>query len=774
MRNDFHFKTFYNFLKRNQMYTAINVFGFAVSLMFVILIGLYIVGEMGVDKFHRDRDRTFRLVHREDCRWAPAVARDLSGRFPEIEQTLRMLERSFIVDDRQGGFVASDGWMADTTFFSFFNCSFLEIDPAGAFPDSNSVVLTESFARQLFPEEGAVGTRILVDNLYEFTVSGVVADFKNSHLRNPSMIVPFENMGKFWDEDFLYSFGQINTLLYLKLHEGVDQYSLEDHLDDYLKASGNYWQFNQRMTGNPRLEPLDQVYYSDFYPGELLRANDRIFLSVMIVTVIVILFFAVINYINLSVAQSTFRVKEAAIRRLVGGSRLRVYNGFVMESVVLCLICLVIGIGLANQFHAWFERSLTAEVRLAEAISWQAVVFALVGIVLLGLAAGSVPAYLISRTQPIEIVKGRFRRQFNMSYSRWLITFQYFIAIILIGCTITIHRQGRYMRSDTLGYDPSHLIVCSYQGHSDQVEILRENIKSVNGVRQVAFTVGYPGENGLKTVFADDHGVPHIITTFCGDSVFLQLMNFGILHQTGNRHPGGAWLNEMAWERLGISEDSSYYSCQEWSFPIKGKLRNFHFTDFTHPIEAAMVHELEPDQRPTHILIKIGKKNPVAVLERVGKVYDKMAGGQLFDGKFMDDKIDQMYQNQNRLSRMLRSFTLVAAIIVAMGILAMSTYFIRQRAREIAVRKAYGSDSREVFVLLVSHYLKLVLIAFVFAVPVIWYLMTKWLTGFAYRIPLGPDIFIWSGVVIFLLAGATLLRQSWKAARANPVETLRG
>ncbi len=783
MRNFFQLKSFWNFLQRNRLFTAINVFGFAVSLAFVVLIGLYVQQELAVNTRQPNRDRTYRLVGSSRSNFAPFTGADLMTRYPEIERYTCIVYRDgweLEVEAEASG--TSDryrgtGFFTDSSFFRIFSFPFVEGTPDQALQSKNEVVLTESYARQLFGDRPALGRTISSEVFDELVVCGVVRDFgKETHFMNPDFILWIDNLSPYFGINVLTNTGWCGSEVYFKAHPGADLPAKTADLDQYLHSNQNYWLFVRDSTNHPGFERLEEVYLSQKSTfSDSVRNNDSRFLMVLGITALVILFFAVINYINLSVAQSGFRAKEAATRRLLGGSRGSLFGGFVLESIIICFVSLVLGILMAMTVEPWFREVMQTDISIKENFTAGNVALALAGVLVIGAVSGLVPASVLTRFQPIDVVRGTFRRQTKMVYSKVLIAFQYCITIVLIGCTVTIGRQMDFMLKSDLGFRHDYRLYCSnVTKNLAEQQAVRSELLAIPGVEQVAFAAGVPPLDCENISFTDEKDKSHAMKVFMGDSVYMEMMGYQILHRTGVEGGQGIWLNETAWRRHEISDDDLRFDkLPSYQGPLLGMIRDFHTSDFSEAIDEVMVCQLnEGGFRPWNMVIRVSPTDPFGTMNRVRDWYNDYKGGQFFDGIFLDDAIQQQYEAQQRMAEMVTSFSLLAVLISALGMLAMSTYFMRQRAQEVAVRKVFGATNREVLVRLMASFLRLVLVAFVVAVPMIWYFMSDWLSGYAYRIPLTWSIFALAGAAAFAVAFLTLLWQSLKATRANPVHAL--
>lgn len=765
MGNSFQLKSFWNFLKRNKLFTAINVFGFAVSLMFVVLMGLYIQDELSVNESQPNKERVYRLRSEVNAYW-PAAIKGFFGQYPDVESVVRVVDRNWTVQegDKEGktGLV----FLADSSFVTVFDVPWVEGSADRALLTRDDAIISEECARMWFGGESALGKTLKV-NGRERIVSGVFRDLKGTHFKTPEVILPFTNVVENWGNDILTSWNNCSYYVYLMTRPGAELTQPKlDQMRDILK--GFFWLYKDERVKELIAEPLTEAYYTEKLSNEM-RGNNKSFLLVLGATALVILLFAVINYINLSVAQSGFRAQEAATRRLLGGSKGSLFAGFVLESTIICLVSLCLGLLLAGLAEPWFRRVMWTEISLAESFTAANIALALAGVVLIGVVSGLVPAYVLTRFKPIDVVRGTFKRKTKMVYSKVLIAFQYCITIVMLGATITIGRQVDFMCNSDLGFEHDNLLAMSYvPGRNGNQAGLRNVLGAIPGVEAVGFMQGTPvtGSNNSSFTWKDKNVSMQILGM---DSVALRLMDLQVLRRTGLANGDGVWLNSVAWNELELTEEAPVFRIHENEVKVAGVFGDFHITKMDQPIGPVMVQIMNDGWWPWDMVVKVSGDDQFGVADKVRKVYMDYNGGWPVEATFMNEAIQRQYGAQRRMAEIITSLSLLAILISALGMLAMSTYFMRQRAQEVAVRKVFGATDREVLTRLVMSFLRLVVIAFVVAVPVIWYLMSGWLGGYAYRIPLSWTIFALAGGAAFVIAFVTVLWQSLKATRANPV-----
>lgn len=771
MKTIFDFRAFLNFLGRNKLYTAINIFGFSISLMFVILLVTYTRQEYAVDQFHSNKERIFRLCDETDACFAPLIGRDLKARYPEIETYVRLFETDEVATAGERHLKAKI-LLSDPDFFRMFSFRLAEGDTAQVLRPKNGALLSESFARNLFPEGDYLDKTVTIKG-ESVPVTGILRPFGNSQFVTPDVMLSFEEWAPLvygWDGVLKRGYASASFPLYLMLKPHADLSAKMPDMLSHLKTY--YWPYKDDHARELTIIPLTEVYLSNpLYASEQIRIGSKTLINTFFNVAMLILLFAVINYINLSTAQSESRAREMAVRRLLGCSRKALFTRLIVESVLLCILSLLIALLLAGIAEPIFNRILQTHISVSNLFSASNLGIGVVAIILLGLLTGVIPASVITRARPIDVVRGSFRHKTKMVYNKILIGFQYLITIVLLGCTLTMSRQINMMLHADLGFDTANKLYLSIPDlNPSQSAGLKNQLLQIAGVENVALVRGVP-MFGYNNTSGSWHDRPISIQIFGGDSSYLKIMGFRILRDNRTDDRKAIWLNETAMQAMELPDSASY--CEYFKCPIAGIVQDFRYRDLTHPAEPCIIEHMQDNYWPWACIIQLTNLDSPVTLRTIERVYREYTGGMPCEYKTYDEVMHQQYAAQQRMSDILFGFTLVAILISALGILAMATYFIRQRSMEIAVRKVFGSTNREVLQRLVLHFVRYVLAAFVIAVPVIWYLMHDWLSQYVLRIPLSWTIFALAGLTALAIAVATVFGQSWRAANSNPVDAIK-
>lgn len=768
MRSIFNFRAFFQFLKQNKLYTAINIFGFSVSLMFVILLGCYSAQEFSTDQFHEKKDRIFLLSSDDGSNYASPIAKDIENRYPEIERTTRIATQTDIVEvgDKK---ISGKITMVDSTFFNIFSFPLTAGTPDEVLLGKSSAVLSESFARTLFGDTDPVGQTIEFKD-QAFTVKGIFKDFRNTAVANADILIPYEQMALWWGEETLKTYDNSSFRIYLLTKPGTDLHPKLKDMADHFKTY--YWLFDLGRRNTVELTPITDVYFK----GGGKASGNKTLIAVLGSVALLILCFAVINYINLSVAQSGFRAREMATRRLLGSTRGQLFARLILESVLLCIFAFIIALLLASLAEPFFNKIMGSDIRLEEMATLPNIAAMSGLIILLGILAGMVPATVITNYQPIEVVKGNFARRSKMVYSKILISFQYLITIVLIGCSLTMSRQLKYMTHADLGYNRDAILKIDNVFDRKEIQLFKSELLKIPGVRSVALAGGTPFDGGNNsTTQYNDKSIS--FQQFVGDSAYFNMLGFTILKKNGETADpeNTVWLNETALQEMELPDSATTvrFKGSKSDLFIAGIVKDFNFKNMSNKIGPAMIFIDKELDFAWCYLVKVDGNDLAGVYDRIEKMYSELTGNQPFMAKFGDEIIQQKYEKEARMLKIVGYLSLIAILISSLGILAMATFFIQQRSMEIAVRKVFGSTKGEILKRLIYNFIRLVVVAFVIAVPAIWYIMNRWLEGYAYRITVSWTVYLSAGTIALAIALLTITWQSWRAANANPAEKIK-
>lgn len=777
MNKIFHFKSYFKFLSRNKAYTIIEVFGLSVSLMFIILIGIYTQQEFSVDKMHSKAERIYALGRsgngEESIGSHHAIQPRLLSRYPQIEATCAINKQKSKVSLPTGEKLSATFLFVDSTFYKLFDFKLLEGDRNTVLNAPNSAVITEDFARKLFGNIDPVGKNIKWRDSINFVVTGVAEEMKNSCIRDIDILVRFENL-KYISNEYISPdmSNAVGSDVFILARPNTDLLSKTEDMKSYFKTF--FWLYRLKdMAEGVNLTSLNKLYFSsrESDSGNTDRGDKKL-VDILFAVGLVILLFSMMNYINLTVAQAGFRAKEMATRRLLGSFRKEIMLRLILESILLCVISLAVGLLLAFVFAPYADHLLHTTLYMGSVFMPGNLLIILLLVFVIGSVAGIMPAIVLSAAKPIEVVRGTFRRKTKMVFSKIFITFQNAITIVMIAVSITMICQIRHLINAPLGYNKENIITINNLGDSTKVRTFINELRQQACVKDVSATQGTPFNRGNNNTMTYQ-GKTISFQVFRADSSFMSIYGLKLIRNNHLDDENGVYVNKQALTEMGLNMDAESIMLYDKPYPIRGIVRNFHLGDITtkeHPVMISIKKEIS---WPWAFVIQV-TGNPVEAYQQVQKVYKEVYDETLTeDNPYTDQKIENNFESQIRVSKIIMLFAAIAILISLLGLLAMSTYFIQQHGREIAVRKVFGSSSREIWIKLIRTFLSYVVIAFVVAVPVIYYFMNDWLSSYSYRIHLSPWIFIVSGLFCLIVSFVTVFIQSYHAANVNPVESIK-
>ena len=786
-------KSYFKFLSRNKAYTFINIAGLVASLMFIILMGDYTWRQCSIDSWHKNADRIYLTGSGEDFFMWPQAAQEINAMCPEIEQTCCVMsqngrikygQREVKEGDKENGIIM----LADSTFFHFFDFELTKGDKRTALDAPDKCVITERLAQRLFGEKDPIGESLQIvgkrsvfmnhedpyDSTLVYTVSGIVKDFDRTVLPNETQLIA--NMERFPQvmgytlrpHSFAYS-STGACKAFLMLHPGATLDAKKKVIEDYL-AKNYMWAHmdNQEFFATP----LTDIMFAPQNNGYGMQKGDKTRLHILLAAVLAILFFAVSNYINLTVANTGFRAKEMATRRLFGSSQYQISLKLIAESTLMIAVAFLIGFALAFCFQDDAAELFKGKIALLNDINLGTVSVCLGFILLVGIISGIMPSYQISRFQPIDIVKGNFRYQSKMVMGRLFIIVQNVVTVTMLTAALVIWLQLNHLIHAPLGFNTERLYyVNTPEGKSQTVRSQLEKMPFVESIGEYSGTTFVTYSSSIRSITNGDKLTSLFLTDL--DSTAFALYGLDILKDYGNTS-NGYYLNEDAKRRLELTDDDREMVWgKDETAPISGILKDFHRINVLHEAEPFAIRVQEHVDNPNFLVKTNGDKQAktafVEMMRELGVPEEAME----WSVSSLEEGIAETFEDQQNTLDIISLFTLIAIVISVMGYMGLSLFFIRQRQKEIAIRKVMGSTSGEVLLLMLRTFSIPMLISFVIAVPISWYIMRDWLSNFSYRIALSPWIFVAAGSVCFIISLLTVIVQSWRAASENPVKNIK-
>jgi len=783
-------------LWRNKLFTIITLTGLSVALTSATIIFLYIRHETSFDKFHQDRERTYRINIMEDyntemvyygCTQFP-LAVLLRTSFADYRFTRLYNEPSQEVTIGEKVIKVENILHADSLFFDFFDYEWITGSPAQSLDNIHSVALTESTAKKLFGNQDPMGKIISLKTDYDFTVTGILKDPPKNSSQPFSMVVPLGFLNKEYLEPNIdrWSITISHVETYVQLPAGTDPRIFEKKMNEVIQDN-----IESRITQNSiyLLQPIDEIHYTpDFENIHNTYSTTRKSLLVYAFIGILIIVIAGINFINLSIAQGIKRSREVGIRKVIGASRRQISMIFITETMLLSILALVIAIIITEVSLPHVNTFLGNNIQLAIYSDWQFTLYAIGVILAVTLISGLYPALVLSSFRPIEAmrkaVSGSSHRK--LSLRNILLAFQFVISVVLIISSIAISLQIRYILNKDLGFDSENIVVFNIPGQDENdINELRSRISSIKEVANFSLAFSSPTDgNNMGTNFeSKDSDVTDDMTTNVkfADSSYLNTYNLRLLAGSWypSKHPEDSvfsWVvNERLIGMLGFGSPSDALGKHLMVSGLHGKItgvvKDFHVYSLAEKIDPISFTYLPKYFMKLHLKVYPGQMEEV--IRQAEEVLKEIYPKNIIEYDVYEKMLDDMYSLETKLLNIIRFFTVVAIFIAGLGLLGMVSYVIVQRTREIGIRKVLGASVAGIVYQLNRNFIRIIVISNIIAIPLGWYAMHEWLQQFEFRTILHWWIFALAFVLSLLIGLATILFFSVRAALANPVEAIK-
>ena len=775
--------SFINFLKRNKLYSAVNLLGLSLSMAFVLLLAVYVTSQLSTDSFQKNADRIYVIAQKETLSTGYWLPRHMKANFPEIERSASYSSNGLQEYKIDGNTVNARTSYADSSFFDIFSFPLVEGDFREWKASTSGVLISESFAKAQFADKDPVGREIRFDGadstVSTLTVSGVFKDIENSIIKPCDIFLRGEIMTitNLANDERMSNSG--SSTCFVMAYPNAD---LPARHDDILKwCRENWWTFSSDYGGDEndvRIIPLRDVYFlsdgNEDYNDSLILGNKT---TVMLLAgmCFLLLLFAILNYVNMTTALSGFRAKEMATRRLIGATKGGIFLKMIIESTIICAAAMVVAILLGEALSPAVSKALNYDISIFKAVSPASVLVCVLFTVLVGVIAGIVPALIIQKAEPIEIVRGTLRLKTKTLYSKVIIVIQNVITVVMLVTAFTMFLQIRSMINAPAGYNTEDQITISNEyGRAGELAPLINKLKAESCVEAVGLGDGYPMFDTNNWTMSTESGREASFQLVKGDSAYFNIL--GIRKKQDNHTPDCYWLNEYAYGVLGIDETATEFTTKyDRTMQIGGIYYDFKIKPLLEEQHPALIYQYDEypaDRWPWTILIKTTPDHKEAFV-RVKAVIDEMYPDKIFDASYVEDDIKMVFSSERRVLEIMVIFTILSLFVSALGLVAMSSYYMQQERRTVSLKKVYGADYNSVLWGLVAEFMKMIGVAFIIAVPVAWYLMHTWLNGYSYRIGLHWWIFVAAGLFTAVIAALAVLWQAIRAARTNPAIELK-
>lgn len=776
--------TFLRFLGHNRLYTFINVFGLSISLAFVVLIAVYTERQMNTDAFQEKADRIYLLsCHKggyPNGYWLP---RHLIPRYPEIESAVSLApgKETIKVDEET---TQEQTIVADSAFFNIFTVETVDGSTKEFALSDHNCVVSQSYARKMFGNSSAVGKSIRLissNDSIPHTIVAVVRDIENSILPDAAVILRGELLMRNNPANNERMSNAGSSYTFVLERENSDLGAKLSDMQDFLM--GFYWIMQYYPDdAEVQLHPLRSLYFDEKLGDDLNHGNASM-MRVLDIVAFVLLFFAILNYINLTTTQAMFRAKEMATRQLFGTKRMTVMLKLIGETIMLCGVSFLVAVVLAEGIAPYASEVVNYQLSVIGNITPAFIGIFLVAITVIGTLSGIMPALVISGYKPLDVMRGELSSRISGIYGQLMIGLQYtIVCVMLIGCMM-FYRQIRGMIEAPLGYNTADMILMENDLEMEKIQVLKDKLMQEPWVEKLGFTCGHPYEflNNTTMQLEDGTSVP-FRCLYC-DSAAFDILGIRMLHdnhvaQSDDGDKLYAYLTRSTYAKLGIEENSTQPVLTKggWKIISKGTFADFHYGTMLAteqpPIRINYL-DMEEDY-PWHTLIKT-TGNHRENLRRLAEIYDEINPGmpKTDDTRYIEDIIYESYAKQHKVLTIVLVFTIISIIVASLGLLAMSTIYIRQRRRSIAIKRIFGIRPQQIVMDLLCPFIVIVGISFIIACPLAYKLIDWWLTDYTFRVPQVWWGYALVGITAMLIAALTVAGLAVKAARSNPVDCLR-
>lgn len=792
-------------LLKNKLFSLVNFTGLSLGIAASLILFLYIENESGYDKFHAGVNNIYRLrcdnldngkYTERMARTNGPVAKELKERFPEIDKVVQLNkdEMTGMISNDHFTFRLKNSFFASEDFFNVFSYGLINGDRNTVLKELDAIVLSESLAKKFFGNEPAVGKTLLFNRQYPMKVTGVFKDIpSNSHLKFESLIsycTLLKYLAPYLETE--WNAGESNYT-YLKLKPGADPQQLEKKFPAMVKDKLGAEFFAKGHDKQFFLMPLTDIHLYSHYDGEIEANGDGRALQFFIIIAFVIMIIAWINYINLSIVKSFERYKEIGIRIVSGGAKGEIRRQFIIEAVLFNLLCVAFAVIIAKTAYPYFSDYTGMEINedtWASKHLWGRFFIAIVA----GTVLSSIyPAFVLTSVNPVAVLKGMKNKvTAGFSFRRALITFQFAISIALITGTIVILKQVSFMQNSNTGVNIEQTLVIHKPSLTDsswfqKLDAFKNNLKQHAFIKNVCLSRYVPGESiDYSQGFVKQANNPSKKTALLynnfSDNEFIDLYNLKLI--AGRGFLPGKKNNEIIINRKALAQldfkkpedaigQKIYNEGWKYEHTIVGVIEDFHQRSLKENFLPTAFMQFEDPGLSNKFSVKIQTEDMKIAISQIEKTWQTVFPGNAFEYFFLDEQYNNQYKADIQFGSIFLLFSTLAIIIACIGLFALTLYTIVHRTKEIAIRKVIGASAYQIFNILTKDYLWLISIATLISIPSMYYIMSKWLGHYAYRIGLSIWFFIIPVFILLLVVLASVSFQVVKAIRTNPVKSLR-
>ncbi|GAB3343788.1 ABC transporter permease [Marivirga atlantica] len=804
-------------IRKHKLYSVINVVGLSVGVACTLIISLFVIQEMSYDSFHKNSEniyRTTRDITVGDNYYHFAVSPAPLGpalleEVPEVKKSVRLRNVGTMVVKRpvaQQSFKEVSLVCADSGFFDLFTFNLLEGQSKEQLKLPFTMAISNTVAKKYFPNESPIGKTLILDGEDEYQITGVFGDMPvNSHLQFDFVMsmssIPDQAQNTNWTSNNFFTYFEIREdadpkAVIAKINEMADKevaVVLQQYMDgktlEEFRAEGNSMDF--------ALQPLEDIYLTSDFTFDIGKTGNRSYVVLFGFIAVFIIVLACINFMNLSTARSTHRAKEVGVRKVLGSVKMNLINQFLTESILISLVSFILGMFIVVLVLPYFNNLTDRQLSLPES-SPLFIAVILLSTLVVGILAGLYPAFYLSNFKPVETLKGKLSIGTGNGFIRsGLVVFQFFISILLIIGTVSVYKQLRFIQDKKIGFEKDQVILLQDPYMlEEQTRAFKEEVKNIPHVESASYSGFLPvsGYNRSDNTYWPD-GEDASESNMVGlqiwrvDGDYVNTMGMELLagrnfNEQIASDSSSVILNKRAFQMFGFKEgEENYIQTNAFDeetgrpltnifekYKVIGTIEDFHYESMKQNIGPVGLF-LAPSR--SVLSIKVDTDNFSETLAQLEAVWKKFGPNLPFNYTFLDEDFGNMYNSELRLAQVFSIFAGLAIFIGCLGLFALASFMAEQKAKEIGIRKVLGASVNSILLMFSKQFTKLVIIAFLLAVPLAWWGINSWLGNYSYRVEIGWELYLIAGLIAFAIAWFTVSYHSIRAAISNPIKSLK-
>jgi len=777
-------------LMRNKVFSFINIFGLSLGMALSILMLTYVYYQFSFDNFYKDKERIYLTKVKMEVKGqndqitaisTAGIGPSLLEEMPEVEYMTRVSYPNQInIRFNEKNNVLQKAIYVDSSFFDIFSLKLIAGDKKKVLSEPFNIVLTESAAKKIFGNQNPLGEVLLINQQYPFTVSGIVQDVPgNSHLQFDALM-SFSTLEKMPDT-YLGWNGGWNYLTYIKLKKNTKLSSLNAKMKDFTYKHINYLYNDVGANISLSFEPLKNIHLKSEISDNFETAGNLTIIYILLGIALLVLFIALINYVNLSTARSMKRAKEVGVRKVLGANRKRIIKQFMGEALVISILSLLIALILVELFQPEFNNLLQAKLDLFSRQNIILLLGAMFIVFLISVLAGGFPAFYMAGFSPAKILRGGFSGTTgNARIRKALVFIQFFISAGLIVLTISAFQQIKYLQNKSLGFDKEQVLSINLNSENAQkkVDILKNELLKLPEVKAAAVSsdaigVGLSGNGYIP----EGYETSMMINVLEIDADFLPLMGIKLVsgrnfNKNSKEDKNTYIINQALANKLNWKNPIGKYIERDGKHKIIGMVKDFNFRSLNAEI-APLIITNNPDSDYYVLSLKLLPENIDNSLQKIQNTWSNVVGDEIFDYRFLDELLEHNYLKEKTQGKAFLYFSIISIVIASLGLFGLSIFNAEQKIKEISIRKVYGAKVQRLVYMQSLYILKTVIWANLAVYPLIWYLLDKWLQNYAYHINQSWFVYLAGLVISLSIALFTTIYISIKAANTNPAIALK-